>query len=37
MDGETRALDREAWRGIAEAAMGLNGPDKPPPPKKKTI
>lgn len=25
-DGETRALDREAWRGIVEVPMGLNGP-----------
>jgi len=26
-DGETRASDREAWRGIVEEAMGLNGPE----------
>lgn len=25
-DGVTRALDKEARRGIAEAAMGLNDP-----------
>jgi hypothetical protein len=26
-DGETRKLDREALRGIVEAAMCLNGPE----------
>lgn len=26
-DEGTSALDRETWRGIVEAAMGLNGPE----------
>ena len=26
-DGENRALDREGWRGIVEAVMGLNDPE----------